>query len=78
VKRTTTSKFGEVLEMFARRRGLSRLQISLRAGLSPAAVNNLVNRGNDPQLSTARKIAAVLGVTLAEIDREMASLEAKV
>ena len=60
---------GEQLREAMRQSGLNRYQIAKRAGLSYGALHGFTAREKDLYLSTASKIASLLGVELREVRR---------
>ncbi len=55
------------LKQLRAKRGLTQLQLAKRAGLSHAYLGRLETGHYDPQLSTLRKLAKALKVTVAEL-----------
>jgi transcriptional regulator with XRE-family HTH domain len=58
---------GEQLRAWRAARGLSQVALAEKAGVVPVLVARLELGQTDPRLSTLRKLAAALGVTLVEL-----------
>ena len=56
-----SSEFGEWLEAELAKRGWSRRQLALRAGITPASVTNIVRTGAMPRMETIIKMAEAMG-----------------
>lgn len=54
------------LERIIRERGLKKIWLAEQANLNKATIPNLI-KGSDPKLSTAYKIANILGLTVYDI-----------
>lgn len=59
--------FGNFICALRVRRGLSQFQLGTLVGVSNKAVSKWENGASKPQISTCRKLAEVLGVTLDEL-----------
>ena len=57
------NKINELIE----KQGISARKLSLRAGLSPAAVTKMLKPGTSPSLDSANAIANAFGMSLAQL-----------
>jgi len=55
-------KLAEFLKLKSKERGLSLRALSVKAGLSPSTVRNIINRHYDPTIFTLNRLADYLGV----------------
>jgi transcriptional regulator with XRE-family HTH domain len=67
--------FGQLIAGLRRDRGLSVYALAQHSGLADQTVHDLEQSDRQPSLDTARRLAAVLGVTLEEMVRELPPLD---
>lgn len=69
-------RYGEVLEYFLTKQGISRAELARRVDVSRGQITDLINgRTGEPRLSNAKAIADALGVPLQEMIDMMEPLD---
>lgn len=66
--------FGENLAMARQRMRLSVYALGQRSGIPPTTISRIERGETDPQLQTAARLAAAVGVSLSDLYGELPSL----
>lgn len=68
MEKKSSKQLGQVLREIRESKGLTRYAVSLQAGIKPTTLSSIESLTTSTNFETVRKIAAVLGVTIADID----------